>query len=61
MFNNIRNPQNTNRLTRTWVPTGNPRKPLACVWIDAAGTSTRTSSPEAVSSNANSRRLPLCA
>jgi hypothetical protein len=61
MFNNIRNPQNANRLIRTWVATGNPRRPLACVWIDAAGTNVSTSSKEAVSSNTNSGRLPLCA
>ena len=61
MFNNVRNPQKTNRLIRTWVPTGNPRKPLACVWIDIAGTSASASSPEAVASNVTSGRQPLCA
>ena len=61
MTNKILTLRKAGRLTCTWVPTGNPRTPLACVWIDTAGTSARTSSPEAVSSNANSGRLPLCA
>jgi hypothetical protein len=25
----------TGRMTCAWVPTGNPRTPLACVWKDA--------------------------
>jgi hypothetical protein len=29
----IRNP---GRLTCTWVPTGNARAPLACIWKEAA-------------------------
>ncbi len=34
MNNNILTLQKTTRLTCAWVPTGNPRNPLACVWVD---------------------------
>jgi hypothetical protein len=50
--------QKTARLTCAWVPTGNPRNPLACVWFDA---NARTTSKEASSSNNESGRLPQCA
>jgi hypothetical protein len=58
MTNKILTLRTTGRLTCTWVPTGNPRNPLACVWTETAA---RNSSTAAPSSNANSRRVPLCA
>jgi len=41
----IRNP---GRLTCAWVPTGNARTPLACVWKEASASLGRTdpSSPQ---------------
>lgn len=58
MFNTILTLQKPDRLTCAWVPTGNPRNPLACVWADTAA---RKSSKAAASSNSNSGRMPLCA
>jgi len=45
VLSSIRNPV---RLTYTWVPTGNARKPLACIWKDASASFGRTdpSSPQ---------------
>jgi hypothetical protein len=45
VLSSIRNPV---RLTCTWVPTGNARKPLACIWKDASASFGRTdpSSPQ---------------
>ena len=57
MFNIFTLPK-TGRLTCAWVPTGNPRNPLACIWVE---TSARKSSKEVSSSNDESGRLPLCA
>lgn len=31
----------TSRLSCVWIETGNPRNPLACIWIDAAMTAFR--------------------
>ena len=45
-------------LTCAWVPTGNPRNPLACVWAETAA---RKSAQAAPSSNIDSGRMPLCA
>ena len=41
----IRNPS---RLTCAWVPTGNPRAPLACIWRGTSASLGRTdpSSPQ---------------
>jgi hypothetical protein len=41
----IRNPS---RLTCAWVPTGNARAPLACIWKEASASLERTdpSSPQ---------------
>jgi hypothetical protein len=58
MTNNILTLRMPARLTCVWVPTGNPRKPLACVWVDP---NAHAASKEASSSNTNSGRLPLCA
>jgi hypothetical protein len=35
MKNIVRTTPKTGRMTCAWVPTGNPRTPLACVWTDA--------------------------
>jgi hypothetical protein len=45
VFSASRNP---GRLTCTWVPTGNARTPLACIWKDASASVGRTdpSSPQ---------------
>lgn len=45
------------RLTCTWVPTGNPRMPLACVWT-AAKVQTAI---ETASSADETGRMRLCA
>jgi hypothetical protein len=58
MFNNILILQMPVRLTCAWVPTGNLRNPLACIWAEAT---TRGAFKEASSSKANSGRMPLCA
>jgi hypothetical protein len=36
MYNNILALQNSPRLTCVWVPTGNLRMPLVCVWVDGS-------------------------
>jgi hypothetical protein len=58
MTNKILTLQSVGRLTCAWVPTGNPRNPLACVWAETAA---RKSANAAPSSNANSGRMQLCA
>jgi hypothetical protein len=35
MNNTLLTTRKTGRMTCVWVPTGNPRTPLACVWKDA--------------------------
>jgi hypothetical protein len=34
MKNNLIVIQNSSNLTCLWVPTGNSRNPLACVWVE---------------------------
>ena len=47
------------RLTCTWVSTGNPRNPLACVWAETIPPRQAAKKPSP--SNANSGRMPRCA
>jgi hypothetical protein len=35
MNNNFSTTRKSGRLTCVWAPTGNPKSPLACVWMDA--------------------------
>jgi hypothetical protein len=58
MFNNILTLQRPIRLTCFWVHTGNPRNPLACVWVDS---NARNNCKEASSSNNESGGMQLCA
>jgi len=37
--------QKTVRLTCTWVPTGDAKKPLACVWLETGTPRTVTAAP----------------
>ena len=51
--------RNSPQLTCAWVPTGDPRKPLACVWKEASASEverTGQSSPED-----DMGRIGLCA
>ncbi len=58
MFKNTLTLQKAARLTCSWVRTGDPQRPLACVWADAK---VRTSSKAASSPKDESGRMPLCA
>jgi hypothetical protein len=58
MNNNILTLQKPFRLTYFWVRTGNPRSPLACVWV---GTNARSTCKEASSSNDELGGMLLCA
>lgn len=58
MYNDILILQMPGRLTCAWVPTGNPRNPLACVWVE---TNARKNSKEASFTNDESGRMRLCA
>jgi hypothetical protein len=58
MTNNILTLQKAGRLTCTWVPTGNPHTPLACVWAEAKA---RSASTVASSPDYESGRMLLCA
>jgi hypothetical protein len=57
--NNILTLKKAGQLTCTWVRTGDPKTPLACVWADGKGRSAK----EASSSSANERsgRVLRCA
>lgn len=57
MTNNILTLQKAGRLTCTWVRTGDPRNPLACVWADGKARGGK----EASSPNDESGRMLLCA
>ena len=48
----------TGRLICTWVPTGDKRIPLACVWIQAEAPRADSASP---SSKRRTVGIPLCA
>jgi hypothetical protein len=58
MNNNVLTLQKTARLTCAWVSTGNPRNPLACVWVD---TNAQNNCKVASSSNDELGGLRLCA
>ena len=58
MTNNILTLQKPFRLTCFWVRTGNPRNPLACVWVE---TNARNKDKVASSSNDESEGVRLCA
>jgi hypothetical protein len=58
MFNNILTLQRPIRLICFWVRTGNPRNPLACVWVDS---NARNNCKEASSSNDKLGGMLLCA
>jgi hypothetical protein len=49
----------TGRMTRVWVPTGNIRTPLACVWVEADTFHTDSAAPS--SSNDEPGGMRLCA
>jgi hypothetical protein len=49
--------QKTGHLSCIWVPTGEPKTPLACVWVD----STRTASPATSSPDDDEGGMRLCA
>ena len=57
MFKNILNLQKNGRLTCSWVRTGNPHQPLACIWGDTPVRSTSAAS----SPKDESGRMSLCA
>jgi hypothetical protein len=47
MTNKILSLRKAGRLTCTWVATGNPRNPLACVWAQAdVRSAAKTTSPK---------------
>jgi len=58
MFNNILMLRKTSRLICSWVATGNPSMPLACVWAE---TSVPNNGREPSSSKEELGRMPLCA
>lgn len=50
MKNNLHLIRKTLRLSCTWIPTGNLKRPLACVWVEAGApraASTATADSEA--------------
>jgi hypothetical protein len=57
MKNKLHLVQKIVRLTRTWVPTGDAKNPLACVWVEA-GTQRAVSAAPA---GTEAGRLHLCA
>ena len=59
MNNILLTTRKTGRITCNWVPTGDPRTPLACVWTDAEP-SLATSTAE-FSSTDEAGGLRLCA
>ncbi len=57
MMNKLFLTQKTGRLIRKWVPTGDPKTPLACVWVvSKAPTDAATAS-----STDETGRMHLCA
>jgi hypothetical protein len=59
MNNKLLTIRKTGRLTRVWVPTGNIRTPLACVWVEADTFHPASAVP--ASSNDESGGMLLCA
>jgi hypothetical protein len=60
MTNNILCLRKAGRLTCTWVGTGDPRNPLACVWTDGKAHSD-CKEASASSPNKTSGRMLRCA
>lgn len=46
-------------LSRVWIETGNPRQPMACVWIDAGMRPFRTSDRRQESQPEEDMAVPL--
>jgi hypothetical protein len=57
MKNTLHLVQDTFHLTCKWVPTGDERKPLACVWTEPKNAQAAITS----SSNDEAGRMPQCA
>jgi hypothetical protein len=55
----IHNFPKTNRLTCIWIETGDPRQPLACVWMDSDRTFINAAT--ARSAKAEVEGIRLCA
>lgn len=51
--------RNAGHLTCIWVPTGNPKNPLACVWTNCASSHTTATVQSSPSDEVG--RMPLCA
>ncbi|HEY4051877.1 MAG TPA: hypothetical protein VGM27_33905 [Acidobacteriaceae bacterium] len=59
MNNKLLTIRKTDRLTCAWVPTGDVRTPLKCVWVEAE--TSRTASAPPSSSNDGPRGMSWCA
>jgi hypothetical protein len=59
MNNKLLTIRKTGRLTCVWVPTGNIRTPLACVWVEADTFHAASAAPS--SSNDEPGGMRLCA
>ena len=57
MINKLHLVQKTVFLTCTWVPTGNPRMPIACVWTESKASQ---ANPHAFTTD-ETGRMHLCA
>jgi hypothetical protein len=57
MMNKLHLIRKTVRLTCTWVPTGDAKRPLACAWVESKAP--QTGNPE--SSVSEMARIHLCA
>ena len=57
MSNNVLTLKKTGRLTCAWLPTGDPRQPLACVWT----ADSRNVAKAASSTKTDSGRMLVCA
>ena len=49
--------QNSSNLTCLWIPTGNSRNPLACVWVETRQQKAGSNACAAI----NEGRMPQCA
>jgi hypothetical protein len=57
MFNNVLTFKKAGRLTCAWLPTGDPRHPLTCIWtVDP-----RSAAKAASSTTTDSGRMLVCA
>ena len=57
MFNSVLTLKKAGRLTCAWLPTGDPRQPLACVWT----ADSRNVAKAASSTKTDSGRMLVCA